>query len=93
MKQFLKEDVTYIDNQTIQDAFKLFRNDPDAIVVRRYRQRILWSHCDASRCEIRYEAHRLPLTLIAQITNRWILCRQVSTENAHRLHAFPSSVG
>ncbi|RMG24127.1 MAG: type I restriction endonuclease subunit M, partial [Methanobacteriota archaeon] len=30
MKQFLKEDVTYIDNQTIRDAFKFFKNDPDA---------------------------------------------------------------
>jgi type I restriction-modification system DNA methylase subunit len=30
MREFLKEDVTYIDNQTIRDAFKFFRNDPDA---------------------------------------------------------------
>ena len=29
MREFLKEDVTYIDNQTIRDAFKFFRNDPD----------------------------------------------------------------
>lgn len=30
MREFLKEDVTYIDNQTIRDAFKFFKNDPDA---------------------------------------------------------------
>ena len=30
MKDFLKEDVTYIDNGAIEDAFRLFRNDPDA---------------------------------------------------------------
>lgn len=30
MQEFLKEDVTYIDNATIRDAFKFFRNDPDA---------------------------------------------------------------
>ncbi len=30
MREFLKEDVTYIDNQTIREAFKFFRNDPDA---------------------------------------------------------------
>lgn len=30
MKEFLGEEVTYIDNQTIADSFYLFRNDPDA---------------------------------------------------------------
>lgn len=30
MMQFLREDVTYIDNQSIHDAFKFFKNDPDA---------------------------------------------------------------
>lgn len=30
MREFLKEAVTYIDNQTIYDAFKFFKNDPDA---------------------------------------------------------------
>ena len=29
MKKFLGEEVTYIDNKTISDSFKLFRNDPD----------------------------------------------------------------
>jgi len=30
MKQFLGEDVTYIDNSAIEEAFRLFKNDPDA---------------------------------------------------------------
>ncbi len=30
MKEFLGEDVTYIDNAAIDDAFRLFKNDPDA---------------------------------------------------------------
>lgn len=30
MKEFLGEEVTYIDNKTISDSFYLFRNDPDA---------------------------------------------------------------
>lgn len=30
MREFLGEEVTYIDNQTIADSFYLFRNDPDA---------------------------------------------------------------
>jgi len=30
MREFLKEDVTYIDNSTIEDAFKFYKNDPDA---------------------------------------------------------------
>ncbi len=30
MQKFLNEEVTYIDNKQITDAFKLFKNDPDA---------------------------------------------------------------
>ena len=30
MHEFLSEDVTYIDNKQLNDAFKLFKNDPDA---------------------------------------------------------------
>ena len=30
MKKFLSEEVTYIDNQKIKDAFRYFKNDPDA---------------------------------------------------------------
>ena len=30
MKEFLDEEVTYIDNKTIADSFYLFKNDPDA---------------------------------------------------------------
>lgn len=30
MQKFLNEDVTYIDNNQLNDAFKLFKNDPDA---------------------------------------------------------------
>lgn len=30
MQKFLNEEVTYIDNKQINDAFKLFKNDPDA---------------------------------------------------------------
>jgi len=30
MKRFLGEDVTYIDNEAIDDAFRFFKNDPDA---------------------------------------------------------------
>ena len=30
MKRFLEEDVTYIDNESIDKAFRFFKNDPDA---------------------------------------------------------------
>ncbi len=30
MRKFLNEDVTYIENKQLNDAFKLFKNDPDA---------------------------------------------------------------
>ena len=30
MQKFLNEEVTYIDNDQLNDAFKLFKNDPDA---------------------------------------------------------------
>ena len=30
MREFLNEEVTYIDNKQLNDAFKLFKNDPDA---------------------------------------------------------------
>ena len=30
MKDFLKEEVTYIDNEAIEEAFRLFKHDPDA---------------------------------------------------------------
>lgn len=38
MKEFLGEDVTYIDNAAIDDAFRLFKNDPDATrdTIKRY---------------------------------------------------------
>ncbi len=59
MKQFLKEDVTYIDNQTIQDAFKFFKNDPDATrdkILEYFRQQKYFTNNDFAFIEVHNES-------------------------------------
>ena len=58
MKQFLKEDVTYIDNQTIQDAFKFFKNDPDATrdkILEYFRQQKYFTNNDFAFLDVHNE--------------------------------------
>ncbi len=58
MKQFLKEDVTYIDNQTIQDAFKFFKNDPDATrdkILDYFRQQKYFTNNDFALIDVHNE--------------------------------------
>ena len=58
MKQFLKEDVTYIDTQTIREAFKFFKNDPDAtrdVILRHFRQQKYFTNSDFSFIDVHNE--------------------------------------
>lgn len=58
MREFLKEDVTYIDNQTIRDAFKFFKNDPDATrdkILEYFRQQKYFTNNDFSFLEVHNE--------------------------------------
>jgi len=58
MREFLKEDVTYIDNQTIQDAFKFFKNDPDATrekILEYFRQQKYFTNNDFSFLDVHNE--------------------------------------
>jgi type I restriction enzyme M protein len=58
MREFLKEDVTYIDNQTIRDAFKFFRNDPDATrdkILDYFRQQKYFTNNDFSFLDVHNE--------------------------------------
>jgi len=58
MKQFLKEDVTYIDNQTIQEAFKFFKNDPDATrdkILEYFRQQKYFTNNDFAFLDVHNE--------------------------------------
>ena len=58
MKQFLKENVTYIDNQTIQDAFKFFKNDPDATrdkILNYFRQQKYFTNNDFAFIDVHNE--------------------------------------
>jgi type I restriction-modification system DNA methylase subunit len=58
MREFLKEDVTYIDNQTIRDAFKFFRNDPDAArdkILAYFRRQKYFTNNDFSFLDVHNE--------------------------------------
>lgn len=58
MQEFLKEDVTYIDNQTIRDAFKFFKNDPDATrdkILDYFRQQKYFTNNDFSFLDVHNE--------------------------------------
>ncbi|GAP12774.1 type I restriction-modification system methyltransferase subunit [Longilinea arvoryzae] len=58
MREFLKEDVTYIDNQTINDAFKFFKNDPDATrekILDYFRQQKYFTNNDFSFLDVHNE--------------------------------------
>lgn len=58
MREFLKEDVTYIDNQTIRDAFKFFRNDPDATrdkILEYFRRQKYFTNNDFSFLDVHNE--------------------------------------
>jgi type I restriction enzyme M protein len=58
MGEFLEEDVTYIDNQTIRDAFKFFENDPDATrekVIGYFRQQKYFTNNDFSFLDVHNE--------------------------------------
>ncbi|MEM3573692.1 MAG: N-6 DNA methylase [Nitrososphaeria archaeon] len=58
MREFLKEDVTYIDNQTIYDAFKFFKNDPDATrdkILDYFRQQKYFTNSDFSFLDVHNE--------------------------------------
>jgi len=58
MQEFLKEDVTYIDNQTISDAFKFFKNDPDATrekVLDYFRRQKYFTNNDFSFLDVHNE--------------------------------------
>ena len=49
MREFLNEKVTYIDNGMLRDAFRLFRNDPDATrdtVLDYFRQQKFYTNND-----------------------------------------------
>ena len=49
MKDYLGEDVTYIDNATIENAFRMQKNDPDAIkdtILEYFRQLKFYSNSD-----------------------------------------------
>ncbi len=59
MKKFLKEEVTYIDNQTIQDAFKFFKNDPDATrdkILEYFRQQKYFTNNDFAFIDVHNES-------------------------------------
>lgn len=58
MKEFLKEPVTYIDNQTIKDAFKFFKNDPDATrdkILHYFREQKYFTNNDFSFIDVHNE--------------------------------------
>lgn len=58
MREFLKEDVTYIDNQTIRDAFKFFKNDPDATrdkILEYFRRQKYFTNNDFSFLDVHNE--------------------------------------
>lgn len=58
MREFLKEDVTYIDNQIISDAFKFLKNDPDATrekILDYFRQQKYFTNNDFSFLDVHNE--------------------------------------
>lgn len=55
MEQFLGEEVTYIDESTIEDTFRLFLNDPDATkdtILKYFRQLKFYSNNDFSLIDV-----------------------------------------
>lgn len=58
MREFLKEEVTYIDNETIRDAFKFFKKDPDATrdkILEYFRQQKYFTNNDFSLLDVHNE--------------------------------------
>ena len=58
MHEFLNEEVTYIDNRQINDAFKLFKNDPDATkdkVLEYFRQLKFYTNNDFAFIDVHNE--------------------------------------
>lgn len=58
MQKFLNEKVTYIDNSQLNDAFKLFRNDPDATkntVMSYFRQLKFYTNNDFAFIDVHNE--------------------------------------
>jgi len=58
MREFLKEDVTYIDDQTIRNAFKFFRKDPDATrdkILEYFKQQKYFTNNDFSFLDVHNE--------------------------------------
>lgn len=58
MQKFLNEEVTYIDNKQLDDAFKLFKNDPDAtkdIVMEYFRELKFYTNNDFAFIDVHNE--------------------------------------
>lgn len=58
MQKFLNEEVTYIDNKQLNDAFKLFKNDPDAtkdIVMEYFRELKFYTNNDFAFIDVHNE--------------------------------------
>lgn len=58
MKDYLNEDVTYIDNATIEETFKIQKNDPDAIkekILEYFRQLKFFSNNDFAFLDVHNE--------------------------------------
>ena len=58
MQKFLNEEVTYIDNQQLNDTFKLFKNDPDATkntVMSYFRQLKFFTNNDFAFIDVHNE--------------------------------------
>lgn len=58
MQKFLNEEVTYIDNEKLDDAFKLFKNDPDAtkdIVMSYFRELKFYTNNDFAFIDVHNE--------------------------------------
>ena len=59
MQKFLNEEVTYIDNKQLNDAFKLFKNDPDATkdkVMEYFRQLKFYTNNDFAFIDVHNES-------------------------------------
>ncbi len=58
MQKFLGEDVTYIDNKEVEDAFRLFKNDPDATketILEYFRQLKFFTNNDFAFIDVHNE--------------------------------------
>ena len=58
MKEFLKEEVTFVEQQTVLDAFKFFVNDPDATretVLKHFRRQKYFTNNDFSFIDVHNE--------------------------------------